>query len=61
MFLLKRIAMAAVMSCLSEGAIAQGAAAPGPASPSKPASPQAAETLERGAAPVAPTSAAPAR
>ena len=31
MFLLKRIALAAAMSCLSEGAIAQEGAASGPA------------------------------
>jgi hypothetical protein len=36
MFLLKRIALAAAMSCLSEGAIAQEAAAPKPGEPSGP-------------------------
>ena len=35
MFLLKRIAVAAAMSCLSEGAIAQEGAAPKPGEPSR--------------------------
>ena len=36
MFLLKRIALAAAMSCLSEGAIAQEGAASKPGEPSRP-------------------------